>query len=90
LEPGEDRRGTHVAPGIAGLLVVDGVDVGDLEAAGRVGFDVRVQILPHGGIHLGRGDGGAGAANGAAVEASAVRPETAAIPCTCRNGGREI
>jgi hypothetical protein len=79
-----------VAPGIAGLLVVDGVDVGDLEAAGRVGLDVRVQILPHGGIHLGRGEGWDGAGDGAAVEASAVRAETAGVPGTCRcGGGRE-
>jgi hypothetical protein len=61
------------------------VDVGDLKAAGLVGLDVRVQILPHGGIHLGHGDAWAGAGDGAAV-----RSETAVIPCTCRWGGREI
>jgi hypothetical protein len=42
------------------------VDVGDLEAAGLVGLDVRVQILPNGGIHLGHGDAWAGAGDGAA------------------------
>jgi hypothetical protein len=78
-----------VSPWVAGLLVVDGVDVGDLEAAGLVGLDVRVQVLAHGGIHLGGGGGGGGAGAGDAVVACGVRAETAAIPCACRGRSSE-
>lgn len=66
-----------MAAGVPGLLVVDRVDVGDLEAAGVVGLDVRVQILPRRKVHRrrGRGEGG-GEAGAEPAEVSAVRAET--------------
>lgn len=71
--------------GVPGLLVVDGVDVGDPEAAGVEGLDLRVQILAREGVHLRSGVAGAGAGGGGAVVP--LRPAVRAVktaPCTWR------
>jgi len=82
-EEGRNQKSdAHVALGIPGLLVVDGVDVGDLEEPGVVWLDLRVQALHLGRVHLhprgGRGGGDARAA--AAARAFRLQVQATVTP----------
>ena len=91
-EEGRNQKSdAHVALGIPGLLVVDGVDVGDLEEPGVVGLDLRVQALHLGRVHLhprgGRGGGDARAA--AAARAFRLQVQATQTPSPCRERRRK-
>ena len=79
---------------VPGLLVVDGVDVGDLEGPGVVRLDLRVQPLLHlGRVHLhplggGRGGGDARAA-AAAARAFRLKVQATRTPSPCRERRRK-
>ena len=76
---------------VPGLLVVDGVDVGDLEEPGVVWLDLRVQALHLGRVHLhprgGRGGGDARAA--AAARAFRLQVQATQTPSPCRERRRK-
>ena len=81
-----------MALGVPGLLVVDGVDIGDLEEPGVVGLDQRVQA-PRQRLrrraHL-RGGGRDGEARAAAAAARAFRLyATQQTRSPCRGGATE-
>lgn len=71
---------------VAGLLIVDGVDIGDLEEPGVVRLDLRVQAAPGRRVHLrGGGDRDGGEARAAAA-ARAFRLYATQSRSPCRGG----
>jgi hypothetical protein len=73
----------HMALRVPGLLVVDGVDIGDLEEPGVVRLDLRVQGLRR-RIHL-RGDGDGEARAAAAARAFRLYATQTPFPCKRRH-----